>query len=183
MMPSTNVVHTGNSGTFTHGGGVRPGRVSGGRQPDPGRHPTTARIRWSKETNKLVMKCYLMSQPKKWGYRSRMLDIWDRQGGARVSEQRLADQARLIMKKGWLTQLEIEELERGIRSQEVGARGDSTEVEGDSDRTIGNDALSTAPVEENGIAGVELPVGLNDETKTIIQNIRDKMSPNLQDRQ
>ena len=186
-MPSTNVVYTGNSGTSTtHGEGVRPGRVSGGKQPVPGRHPTTARIRWSKETNKLVMKCYLMSQPNEWGYRRRMLDIWDSHGGARVNEQRLADQVRVIIKKGWLTELEIEEIERGIRSQEVVVRGDTNELDETSDRAEGSDravdrdravgnTVSTVSVEENDTARVELPVGLNDETKTIIQSIRNKM--------
>ena len=115
-----------------------------------------------------------------------MLDIWDSHGGARVNEQRLADQVRVIIKKGWLTELEIEEIERGIRSQEVVVRGDTNELDETSDRAEGSDravdrdravgnTVSTVSVEENDTARVELPVGLNDETKTIIQSIRNKM--------
>lgn len=33
-------------------------RVFGEEQPAPGRNPATARIKWTKEVNKIVMKCY-----------------------------------------------------------------------------------------------------------------------------
>ncbi|XP_063592467.1 uncharacterized protein LOC134769657 [Penaeus indicus] len=64
------------------------------QQHRPGRHPATAREKWSKMTNQLVMKCYIMSEPDKRGYRKRMWKIWNENGGDPIGEQRLADQLR-----------------------------------------------------------------------------------------
>ena len=51
------------------------------------------------------MDRYLLSQPKIRGYRKRML---------MVSEQRLVDQANTVRRNSWMTELEIEELERKV---------------------------------------------------------------------
>ena len=54
------------------------------------------------------MKYYLLSEPKIRGYRKRMLSLfW-------VSEQILVDQANTIRRNSWMTELEIEELERKV---------------------------------------------------------------------
>ena len=58
------------------------------------------------------MECYLLSEPKIRGYRKRMLSLWLQKGMSLVSEQRLVDQANNIRKDSWMTELEIEELER-----------------------------------------------------------------------
>ena len=50
------------------------------------------------------MECYLLSQPKIRGYRKRM----------QSSEQILVDQANTIRRNSWMTELEIEELERKV---------------------------------------------------------------------
>ena len=39
--------------------GASPGRVSGEEQPVSGRNAATAKLRWTKETNKLAMECYI----------------------------------------------------------------------------------------------------------------------------
>ena len=49
-----------------------------------------------------------MSGPKIRGYRKRMLILWQR------SEQRLVDQENAIGRNSWMTELEIEELERKV---------------------------------------------------------------------
>ena len=49
-----------------------------------------------------------MSGPKIRGYRKRMLSLWQR------SEQRLVDQENAIGRNSWMTELEIEELERKV---------------------------------------------------------------------
>lgn len=40
---------------------VTPGRVNGGRQPALGRYPATSRAKWSRDLNKLLMKCIIKS--------------------------------------------------------------------------------------------------------------------------
>ena len=88
-------------------------------QPDLGRHPTTAnaKTKWTKELNKIVMKCYLKSEPKKRGFRKRMLTIWKDIGLFEVTEQQLAGQALCIKNRGWLSEVEIEEIKRVIENR------------------------------------------------------------------
>ena len=73
--------------------GASPGRVCGEEQQAPGRNPATAKLKWTKEINKLVMESYIKSDPSKSGYRKRMLETWKEIGVFTVTEQRLADQA------------------------------------------------------------------------------------------
>ena len=60
------------------------------------------------------MECYLLSEPKIRGYRKRMLSLWLQKDMFWVSEQRLVDQANTIHRNSWMTELEIEELERTV---------------------------------------------------------------------
>ena len=55
-----------------------------------------------------------MSEPKIRGYKKRMLSLWLQKGMFWVSEQRLVDQANTIRRNSWMTELEIEELERKV---------------------------------------------------------------------
>ena len=48
------------------------------------------------------------------GYRKRMLSLWLNKGMFWVSEQRLVDQANNIHRNTWMTELEMEELERNL---------------------------------------------------------------------
>ena len=66
------------------------------------------------QENEIVMECYLLSETKIKGYRKRMLSLWLQKGMFWVSEQRLVDQANTIRKNSWMTELEMEELERNI---------------------------------------------------------------------
>ena len=70
------------------------------RQGNIGRHHAnlviSKRRKWTSQENKIVMECYLLSQPKIRGYRKRMLSLWLQKGMFRVSEQRLVDQANTI---------------------------------------------------------------------------------------
>ena len=43
-----------------------------------------------------------------------MLSLWLQKGMFWVSEQRLVDQANTILRNSWMTELEIEELERKV---------------------------------------------------------------------
>ena len=65
------------------------------------------------------MECYLLSEPKIRGYRKRMLSLWQQKGMFWVSEQRLVDQANTIRRNSWMTELEIEELERKVTGSDT----------------------------------------------------------------
>ena len=69
--------------------GPSSGRCS--RQRNIGRHHANPvinkRRKWTSQENKIVMKCYLLSEPKIRGYRKRMLSLWLQKGMLWVSEQ------------------------------------------------------------------------------------------------
>ena len=69
------------------------------------------RRKWTSQENKIVMECYLLSEPKIRAYRNRMLSLWLQKGMFWVLEQRLVDQTNTIHRNSWMTELEIEELE------------------------------------------------------------------------
>ena len=58
------------------------GRCS--RHGNIGRHHanpvTSKRRKWTSEENKIVMECYLLSEPKIREYRKRMLSLWLQKG-------------------------------------------------------------------------------------------------------
>ena len=70
--------------------------------------------KWSGQENKIVMECYILSEPKVRGYRKCMLSLWLNKGMFWVSEQRLVDQANTICRNSWMTELEIEGTERNL---------------------------------------------------------------------
>ena len=74
------------------------GRCS--RQGNIGRHHTnpviSKRRKWTSQENKIVMECYLLSEPKISGYRKRMLKLWLQKSMFWVSKQRLVDWANTI---------------------------------------------------------------------------------------
>ena len=85
----------------------------GKKQPDDNR-----RTKWSKNVNKLVMQCYFKSDPSKKNYRKRIHVIWNEIGGFELTEQKLIGQTRALRKNKWLSDLELEQLRREIRSEE-----------------------------------------------------------------
>ena len=60
------------------------------------------------------MECYLLNEPRIRGYRKCMLSFWRQKGMFWVSKQRLVDQANTIRRNSWMTELEIEDLERKV---------------------------------------------------------------------
>ena len=100
--------------------GTSSGRCS--RQGNIGCHHANPvickRRKWTSEENKIIMECYLLSEPKIRGYRKHMLGLWLQKGMFWVSEQRLVDQANNIHRNSWMTELEIEELERKVNGSD-----------------------------------------------------------------
>ena len=76
------------------------------------------------------MGCYLLSKPKIRGYRKRMLSLWLQKGMFWVSEQRLVNQANTIRRNSWMTELEIEELERKLTGSDTVLVEEVRSVEG-----------------------------------------------------
>ena len=76
------------------------------------------------------MECYLLSEPKIRGYRKRILSLWQQKGMFWVSEQRLVDQANTIRRNSWMTELEIEEMERKVTGSDsvIAAEAKNTEA-------------------------------------------------------
>ena len=72
------------------------------------------RRKWTSQEHKIVIECYLLSEPKIRGYRKCVLSLWLQKGMFWVSEQRLVDQANTICRNIWITELEMEELERKV---------------------------------------------------------------------
>ena len=112
--------------------GPSSGRCS--RQGNIGRHHAnpviSKRRKWTSQKNNIVMECYLSSEPKIRGYRKRMLSLWQQKGMFWVSEQRLVDQANTIRRNSWMTELEIEELERKVTGSDsvIAAEARSSEA-------------------------------------------------------
>ena len=72
------------------------------------------RRKWTSQDNKIVMECYLLSEPKIRGYRKRILSLCLQKHMFWLSEQRLVDQANTICRNSSTTELEIEQLERKV---------------------------------------------------------------------
>ena len=102
------------------------------------------RRKWTSQENKIVMDCYLLNEPKIRGYRKRMLSLWQQNGMFWVSEQRLVDQANTIRRNSWMTELEIEELERKVTGSDsvIAAEARSSEALPDQ---VGEDRRNVLP--------------------------------------
>ena len=78
------------------------------------------RRRWTKEENKLVMRCFYQNDPTRRGYQKRMIAIWREIGTFEITEQRLANQVGVISTNVWLTEVELEEIRRKILTHRDG---------------------------------------------------------------
>ena len=65
---------------------------------------TSKRRKWTSQENKIIMECYLLSEPKIRVCRKCMLSLWLQKNMFWVSEQRLVDQAMQCQSKAsfWL---------------------------------------------------------------------------------
>ena len=117
-MDYQNIVNNGVNETGTEREGLSPGRCLVAQQHEPGRHQATARKvrrKWSQNDNRIVMEYYYRSEPgRSIGYRKRMHSIWTSNDMFPVTEQRLLDQKNQIIKKQWLSSLELEEIKQSI---------------------------------------------------------------------
>ena len=130
----------------------------------------------SKRT-KIVMECYLLSEPKIRGYRKHMLSLWLQKGMFWVSEQRLVDQANTIRRNSWMTELEIEELERKVTGSDSVIVEEERSVEALSDH-VGEDVRNV--LLEMGAE--EKSDGLNEEEVAIVTQIAEVIERGRKDK-
>ena len=118
------------------------------QQGNIGRHHanpiTSKRRKWTSQENKIVMECYLLSEPKIRGYTKRMLSLWLQKGMFWVSEQRLVDQVNTIRRNSWMTEIEIEELERKVTGSDSVIAAEARSVEALPDQ-VGKDRRNVLP--------------------------------------
>ena len=104
VMSNSRLFTNGVNESGTSGEAFSHGRYSTGQQRGPGRKPATARLKWSRDVNKVVMKCYLKSDPVNEngvpirGYRKRILKLRQEIGPFESTEQSVCDKARSIRK-------------------------------------------------------------------------------------
>ena len=67
---------------------------------------------WTREDNQLALQCYFRSNPSQSGYRKRMIEIWQECAKFQATSQRLDNQVRIIIKKGWFSDIEILEIHK-----------------------------------------------------------------------
>ena len=116
---NTKVSNNGVNETGSSSESLSPGRCPMERAHGPSRQSATARRIWSTQDNHTLMKFYYQSQPDKRGYRKRLLSIWNKNKMFAATEQRLCDQVRIIMKRGWFSELQLEEVRRTATENEI----------------------------------------------------------------
>ena len=173
----------------TNGEGLSPGRCPIDEQGGPGRNHATATVRrrkggkidWS-DLNGTVMECYILSELERRGYLDRRREIWLQKGLFEVTKQRLGDQVRQIKKKGWLTDVEIEEIKRmahgpeEVNDPEIESRGDNPQA------NEGNILGSAIEREEEVDHTQEADVQLTDEELEIAEKLHNIMQSKERER-
>ena len=142
------------------------------------------RKKWTSLENKIVMECYLLNEPNIRAYRKHMLSLWLQKGMFWVSEQRLVDQANTILRNSWMTELEIEELQRNVTRSDsvIVAEARSTEALPDQ---VGEDVTKVLPgmrAEEQADSLDEEEVAIFMETAEVIERGRKEKLPALRNR-
>ena len=181
------------NGAGTSSEGSSSGRCSSGEQRRPGRYPTTARMRWNKEVNKVVMECFYRSNPFNEegrpirGYRQRMFREWRVRGMFDSTEQRISDQARAIRKNGWLSELELEMIKRKIEDERQNENGNledeaqneivNEETEVRNDQEDDNYQVDDADVIRHDVNEAETnDVEIDQEQRQIVEQLTEIMA-------
>ena len=183
-MSNQNFENNGVNGTRPLGEGSLLARCFLVQQREPGRHQVTARMKWNKEVNKVVMECFYRSKPfdeegkPVRGYRQRMFREGRDRGLFEQTVQRVCDQATTIRKNGWLSQLELETIKRQVEHEFQGKFCDdaATEVE-----TVENeDTVRMKIWWENQVASVAQEIVNLEEVNNVIDSV-DNTRHNLND--
>ena len=140
------------------------------------------RRKWTdQEKNKIVMECYLLSEPKIREYRKGMLSLWLQKCMFWVSERRLVGQANTICRNSWMTELEIEELEKKVAASDSVIVEEERSVQALPDH-LGEDVREVLP-EMGAVTQADSPdeeeVAIVMEIAEVIEGGRNDKSPAL----
>jgi len=72
---------------------------------------------WTKAEQIILMECYYDSNPTVFGYVKRLHDHWIMKNMENYSQQHLADQARSIIRRKVLSEIELEEIHRRVTTK------------------------------------------------------------------
>ena len=81
------------------------------RDPEVG---LMVRRRWTKEVNKLMMRCSYQSDSTGRGYQKGTIAFRREIGTFEITEQRFANQARVVRKNEWLNEVKLEDIRSKI---------------------------------------------------------------------
>ena len=118
-----------------------------------------------------------MSSPKIRGYRKRILSLWQQNGMFSVSEQRLVDLAKTICRNSWITELEIEELERKVTGSDSVIVEEARSVEALPDH-VGEDVRNVLPE----MGAEEQADSLDEEEVAILMEIAEVIARGRKDK-
>ena len=122
------------------------------------------------------MECYLLSEPKIRGYRRCMQSLWLQKGMFWVSGQRLVDQANTNRRNSWMTELEVEELERKVTGSDSVVVEEARSVEALPDH-VGEDVRNVLPE-----MGAEEQADSLDEEVAIVMEIAEVIEKGRKDK-
>ena len=128
------------------------------------------------------MECYLLSEPKVRGYRKRMLSLLLNKVMFWVSEQRLVEQENTIRRNNWMTDLEIEELERNLAKND-GYKGEERSAD-DRGSNLGEevrDILTALEADEEISNLEEEEVAIIEEIAEVLERRQKDKLPALRD--
>ena len=108
------------------------------------------------------------------GYRKRLFKVWQEIGPFEPTEHRVCDQARAIRKNGWLSEIEIELIQRQIEKENciTGAEHNSI-VE--NVNTTGNIECAHGSMQERDLATENDAVRLVNFDKAEVLSVEDEM--------
>ena len=99
-----------------------------------------------------------------------MLSLWQQKGMFWVSEQILVDQANIICRNSWMTELEIEELERKVTGSDSVIVAEARSVESLPDQ-VGEDRRNDLPE----MGAKEQADSLDEEEVSIVMEIAERI--------
>ena len=115
-MSNKNSLNNGAKEAAMEGEGFLPGRGPVGKKRKPGLHISIARMKWSKEDNKIaILSCLQAKERPNIGYRKRMHQYWKDYGMFELVKQHLVCQVRSILKTGKLSKVETEVPKKQIK--------------------------------------------------------------------
>ena len=137
------------------------------------------RRKWTSQENKIVIECYLLSEPKIRGYRKYMLSLWLQKCMFWVPQHRLVDQANTIRRNSWMTELKILVLKRKVTESDSVIVEEVRSVEALPDH-LGEDVRTFLPkmgAEEQADSLDEEEVAIAMKIAEVIKNGRKEKLP------